>query len=119
MLLSELLEDVTPTQLKDVERFADKLWNKLGIDVEFTRHFIERMNDPRNGKDITSAELIRLFKKEYEKYGKAIKDEDEAVLVDLMTDVNLPFIIRGDKLVAKTVLRKKNFSSTNPMYKVS
>lgn len=126
MLLRELCEEVTQTQLNDVEKFADKLWGKLGIDVEFTKHFIERMNDQRNGKDISAAELVRLFKKEYEKYGKDIKqidDAGEALMTDLFTDVNLPFVMRhrkhGNELVAKTVMRKKNFKTNDPSYEVA
>ncbi len=126
MLLSELFENVTQAQLNDVEKFADKLWAKLGVDIAFTKHFVERMNDDRNNKDISSAELIRLFKKEYERWGKDIKtidDEGEAVLTDLFTTINLPFVMKdtadGKKLVAKTVMRKTNFKTPDPSYKVS
>lgn len=125
MLLNELLlitERVSPTQMYDVEKFADALWGKLGIDVSFTKHFLERVNDERNGKDISAAELIRLFKKEYEKYGKDVKSMDgdsEAVFRDLMTLVNLPFVLKdgekGKTLVAKTVMRKQDFKSYTPM----
>ena len=123
-----ITEDITPAELAQVERFADSLWAKLGIDVEFTRHFIERLNDPRNIKPISAAELVRLFRKEYEQWGQKIKsldDRDEAVLNDLVTDINLPFIIREPmvpnqpkELVAKTVMRKQNFKTPNPKYSV-
>jgi hypothetical protein len=126
MKLRELHEEVTQSQLADVEKFADRLWGKLGIDVEFTKHFVQRMNDERNGKEISAAELIRLFKKEYEKYGKDIKqidDAGEALMADLLTNVNLPFVIRdrkdGKELVAKTVMRKKNFKTDDPSYEVA
>jgi hypothetical protein len=126
MLLRELREEVTQAQLTDVEKFADRLWGKLGIDVEFTKHFVQRMNDERNGKEISAAELIRLFKKEYEKYGKDIRsidDAGEALMTDLLTDVNLPFVIRdrkdGKELVAKTVMRKKDFKTNDPSYEVA
>lgn len=128
MLLKELFEEITPAQLADVEIYADRLWNKLGIDVEFTRHFVERMNAERNGKPISAAELIRLFKREAERYGKDVKgldDQDEAVFIDLSTDVNLPFVIKdtdGDgkkELFAKTIMRKKDFKSHDPLYKVN
>lgn len=125
MLLRELREDVTPKQLGDVEAFADRLWGKLGVDVEFTKHFIDRVNDERNGKEISAAELIRLFKKEYEKYGKDVKsleDADEAVFKDLMTDLNLPFVMRdrrdGKELKAKTIMRKKDFKHDDKSYEV-
>lgn len=123
-----MTEDVSAAELDNVERFADALWAKLGIDVEFTRHFIDRVNDPRNIKPISAAELVRLFRKEYEQWGKKIKsldDRDEAVLNDLLTDINLPFVIRdpaGDdrpkELVAKTVMRKQNFKTPNTKYSV-
>ncbi|HEY6438348.1 MAG TPA: hypothetical protein VIY47_17310 [Ignavibacteriaceae bacterium] len=124
MRISELLEDIDQGDLNQIESFVDRLWSKLGIDVEFTRHFIERLNDERNGKPISSAELIRLFKREYETYGKAIRkldDRDEAVLKDLTTQLNLPFVIKGDEnktLVAKTIMRKSNFRSPDPEFAV-
>lgn len=121
-------EDVTAAELSQVERFADSLWAKLGIDVEFTHHFIQRVNDPRNVKPISAAELVRLFRKEYEQWGKTIKsldDHDEAVLNDLITNINLPFIIREPadskrpkELVAKTVMRKQDFKTPDPKYTV-
>lgn len=126
MRISELLEDITPTELDQVERFADALWNKLGVEVEFTRHFFDRVNDPRNGKPITTAELIRLFKKEYERNGKQIANINgtEAVMKDLLTHINLPFVVRdarrgdGKEIVAKTVMRKDKFMTPDPEYVV-
>ena len=126
MRITELLEDITQPELTQVERFADALWGKLGVEVEFTRHFFDRVNDPRNGKPITTAELIRLFKKEYERNGKQIAklDGSEAVMKDLLTQINLPFVVRdarrgdGKELVAKTVMRKDNFFTPDPEYVV-
>lgn len=118
MLLRELREDVSQSQLKDVEKFADKLWNKLGIEIHFTKHFMERLNNERNGKPISSAELIRLFKKEYSQNGADIsnlEDNKEAILKDLFTEINLPFVMKdtrdGEVMVAKTIMRKKDFKS--------
>lgn len=120
-----ITEEVTQNQLDSVERFADALWGKLGIDVNFTKHFIERVNDDRNKKPITAAELIRLFKKEYEQYGKTIAgldDRDEAVMKDLLTNINLPFVINDrnnqQQLVAKTVMRKADFKTPNAEFVV-
>jgi hypothetical protein len=125
MLLSELYEDVSMAQLHDVEKFADKLWGKLGIDIKFTHHFMQRLNDERNGKPISSAELIRLFKKEYAENGTDIKDIDgerEAILKDLFTDINLPFVMKdtrsGTAMVAKTIMRKKDFKSSSKAFTI-
>ena len=65
-------EQISQGELNQIERFADRLFAKVGIDVEFTRHFIDRVNDARNKKDITPAELTRLFKQTYNKHEKKI-----------------------------------------------
>ena len=120
-------EDVTPDQLKKVEDYADVLFNKVGIDVEFTRHFIDRVNDARNRKPITAAELVRLFREEYLKWGKPIArlgPDAEAVMRDMQTDVNMPFVLNWNRstqqleLKAKTVMRKPNFKTPDPVFAV-
>ena len=56
---------VTQNQLDTLEGVLDKVFSKVGIDVEFTRHFIDRVNDTRNIKPISIKELAMLFKKEF------------------------------------------------------
>lgn len=102
----------------------DRLWKHFKIDIAFTKHFAERMNDPRNHKQITLAELRDLFVKAYRKFGVRMSgfkaDELEAVLVDINTSLNVPFVLKYDRrndeldLVSKTVMRKKNFMTTSP-----
>lgn len=112
---------LTRRDLDAVEKYADRLYAASGIDVEFTRHFLDRVNDARNKKQITMAELIRMFKQSYKKYGKkiaALGPDAEAVLNDMQTDINMPFVLKWDgkelDLVAKTVMRKTNFATSNP-----
>ncbi len=118
-MLSE--QEITKKDLDGVEKYADRLYKSLGIDVEFTRHFLDRVNDARNKKQITVAELIRLFKQSYKKYGKKIAKlgpDAEAVINDMQTDVNMPFVLKWDgkelDLIAKTVMRKKDFKTPDP-----
>ncbi len=125
MKINELFEDITPSELNYIEQIADAFWNKLGIDVKFTRHFMDRVNDPRNKTPITADELIQLFKKEYQMYGKDIAElgaNAEAVMKDLISKINLPFVIAGagkhKQLVSKTVMRKDNFKTPGSEYKV-
>ena len=115
-------EAVTPSELDLVEDYADRLFKELGLDVEFSKHFRERVNDPRNAKPISSAELIGLFKRAYEKSGKkisAMPPSAEAVIQDMRTDLNTPFVIEYDPrsgeldLVMKTIMRKRGFQTTN------
>ena len=67
-----LLEAVSQGELNQVEKYLDKIWASVGIDVEFTRHFMDRVNDARNKKPISPAELIRIYRKIYKKFGKPI-----------------------------------------------
>ena len=48
-------KEVTKSDLDQLERYADRLFGALGIDVEFTRHFLDRVNDVINKMQITSA----------------------------------------------------------------
>lgn len=125
--VATLAEAVSQVDIEQLERFADKMFAKVGIDVEFTRHFLDRVNDARNQKDITPAELTRLFKQTYKRYGKPIATMGpgaEAVMKDLQTDINLPFALRWDRenneldLIAKTVMRKKDFKTSNKEFAV-
>ncbi len=109
---------ITQTMLDTLEKHLDKMFSSVGIDVEFTRHFLDRVNDNRNKTQITLKELAILFKDAYNKYGKQIAQmgpDAEAVIKDMRSDVNLPFVLNWDSsnqeldLVAKTVMRKKDF----------
>ena len=112
--------EVRKSDLDQLERYADRLFASLGIDVEFTKHFLDRVNDERNVKQITPSELTRLFKQSYKKHGKTIAKlgpDAEAVVNDMKTDINMPFVLNlkgGElELVAKTVMRKKDFKTSN------
>ena len=114
-------EDVDQKQLNDLEKFGDRLLKKFNIDIEFTRHFADRMNDTRNSPAIKVTELQRLFKKIAKNKGKGIKKhgDAEAVLKDMQSDLNLPVVVNykdGEfEMVNKTIMRKKNFKTTSPV----
>lgn len=116
---------MTRKELDYLEKVLDKAFARLGIDIEFTKHFFDRINDTRNKKQITAKEIAILYKKEYIKYGKILSklpDDAEGVMKDLESDINIPFAIRLNKneveLVAKTIMRKPNFKTPSKEYKV-
>lgn len=122
---SDLLkEDISKDELKTIETVADNWFRKYNIDVEFTQHFYDRVNDARNGKPISSAELLGIFKRTKDKYGKKLSTSEgdfEAVLKNIQNDLNLPFVLtynsKNDELelIAKTIMRKKDFKTSNPI----
>jgi hypothetical protein len=118
---------ITRQELKEIERYADSIFKALNIDIEFTRHFFDRVNDPRNVKQITTDELIELFKDLRKKYGKSLTQEPdrmEALVNDIRSNINIPFVLVWDKknneidFISKTVMRKKNFKSSNKKFQV-
>lgn len=115
-------KEVTQQDLKQIEKYADDLFKAVGVDVNFTKHFLDRVNDERNIKQITPEELMDLFRKEYKMYGTRIPKlgpDAEAVMNDMKSNINVPFVLKWDSssqeldLVAKTVMRKKNFMTPN------
>ncbi len=117
-----LNEGITKNELNSIESYADSLFNKLGIDIDFTKHFFDRLNDIRNKKPISVAELIGVFKKLYKKHGKPLsrtEDDLEAVVKDFNKNINIPFVIDVDQngidMTAKTIMRKPDFKTSNPI----
>jgi hypothetical protein len=116
-------EPVTQQDLDSLEKYLDALYNRDDIDLEFTRHFLDRVNDQRNRKQITTGELFKMFGKAEQKYGKQIADmgdKAQAVINDVGSKLNSPFVLNWNprrkmfELIAKTVMRKPNFMTSNP-----
>ena len=132
MKLSNIFESVMNEYisnygLKKIEDYLDDLFRSLNIDIEFSSHFLDRANDPRNGEEIEGDEVINTFSRLYKKHGQGLakfNKESEAVVTDLNNDINVPFVLRIDKsrneiqLINKTIMRKKNFSTSNRQFKV-
>jgi len=118
---------ITPSQLKSLEGELDNLFQSIGVDIEFTKHFMERVNHERNKRDITIEELRMIFKDVYGEYKNKLKKYGtgfEGVFKNPPTDINIPFILNWDSnnqeldLVTKTIMRKKGFKSTTPILPV-
>lgn len=126
--LNERTAPITPEQIRALELWINRFYNRINIDVSLsTRHFIERLNDPRNATPLTVQEIGNLFAKVYNKYNRQLRQQPEyvqAVLRDLSTHINLPFVLEWDrranemKLFGKTILRKPDFHTSNPVFAV-
>ena len=120
---------LTVAQMKAFEQFVDKMFAKFNIDFEFTKHFRERMSHERNDPCINMKELADMIKKIYAKYQHGEKSlnkfvDAEAVIKDMQTNLNMPIAVEYDRkndeldVIAKTIMRKKNFRTPNPEIKV-
>jgi len=109
------IEEMSKSALDSVEKVADEQLDPL--DVEFTSHFFDRVNDPRNEPPITSEELEEFFKRLSRKKGQLIsflKKYQEIVATDNKTNINIPLVNQANQAIAKTIMRKKNFQTSNP-----
>lgn len=120
---------ITFRDIQELEKEFDKKFAQFDIDFRFTRHFADRASDSRNKPCITIEELKNLFNRIYmnRKQGRKIFSQwsdMEVVLKDVRNNVNIPFAIEYDKdndefdVIAKTIMRKKNFKTTGPSIKV-
>ena len=110
-----MVHEMAKSDLDGVEKYADKKLNPL--DIEFSKHFFDRVNDPRNDKEISTAELIGFFKRlsrNKNKFVEFLKKYQELVVKDSNTNINIPFVNQVDQVIAKTIMRKQDFSTSNP-----
>ena len=125
--LAPMTDEISRRDLKALEKQLDKVFAKIDIDIAFTSHFFDRVNDARNKKQITIAELRKLFMDEYKKHAKELAkfgDHFEAMFKDKSTKINVPFVLSYDRknnemdLVAKTVMRKADFKTSDKVLNV-
>ena len=80
---------ISKSDLDNVEKYADRLYKSVGIDVEFTRHFLDRGERCEKQETNYQIDFIRMFKQSYKRYGKKIATLGHrcwAVLNDMQTD---------------------------------
>lgn len=106
MKLNELQ---TSAEVQELERQLDRLFMPLGLDVKFTRHFMERLLGRE--RTVTIEEVVGAFDKLKRKYKQRLLKAKrmgvwEAVLKDFSYELNIVFSIKGPELVSITVKRK-------------
>ena len=117
--LTEMAE-MAKSDLDQIEKYADAQLSPEDIELgKESDHFFQRLNDPRNGKQISPAELTGFFKrlaKNKKKFLDFVKQYKEFVVKDKRTNINIPFMAVANKLIAKTIMRKDDFKSSTPVY---
>lgn len=113
-------ERVYRDELPRIDRYADKALAPK-IDIEISRHFGDQVNLDRNRPEIEPEELYNFFTKLSSKKDQLanLLDKDEVVATDSTSNINIPFVKVGalkDKIIAKakTIMRKRNYQTSNP-----
>jgi hypothetical protein len=112
--------EMAKADMDAVEKYADTQMSPEDIELgKETDHFFQRLNDPRNGKEISPAELTGFFKrlaKNKKKFLEFLKQYREFVVTDNRSKINIAFLKVANKLIAKTVMRKADFKSATPVF---
>ncbi len=114
------VNEMPMADLQKIDKFADKQLNPVNV-VLTGQHFFDRLNDPRNGKEVTNAELIGFFKrlgKNKKEFVKFLNQYNQIVVKDDRTNLNIPFMKQANKLIAKTIMRKDDFKSSDAKYTI-
>ena len=123
ILKSTPINEIVPEpEIDNIDDYADDVLDPIDIDIP--PHFIDRVNDKRNNPSIETDELYDFFDKlsnEKDELLDLLNDKGEIVATDSETDINIPLAKddfksqrRGkDVAVAKTIMRKHNFSTPN------
>ena len=109
-------EKMSTADIDVVDTFADKQLDPVDVDLT-SNHFFDRLNDPRNQKEISQAELIGFFKRlarKKDEFVEFLTKYKELVVHDNRTNINIPFMKLANKAIAKTVMRKKSFQTSSP-----
>lgn len=135
----DVVMEMSSKELKDAETEIDILYRIGDADVEFTRHFMNRVldqgdsgrfeyddNQAARDTDVTPDELVKMFSKFWKEKGKIMalqlkRDPKsfEFVLKDVTSSLNIPIAVSYDqgrkvvRLDCKTLMRKSQFSTGN------
>jgi hypothetical protein len=111
----KLSEKLTQSNLDSVEKYADRELDPA--DIEFSNHFFDRVNDTRNGKEISEPELTGFFKRlgrHKKQFIDFLEKYNQIVVKDDRSNINIPFVKMANKVIAKTVMRKGDFQTNSP-----
>ena len=117
----KLFEELDERDFTELEEFADELFSELKLDIVFTNHFKDRVNDWRESRrPITFEELEDFFLRAYKRAGKVISKlphNKEVVLKDHWSRLNSPIIVKdgvGDRdVIMQTIMRNRNFGTSD------
>lgn len=105
----KLFELKSSQEVVELEAQLDALMRPVGLDVEFSRHFVERLLGRE--RNVTKEEIVQAFAKLKSKYKQRLlsakkKPDYEAVLKDFGNDLNIVFGIKGGELKNITIKQK-------------
>ena len=126
MTFRDYLTELDNDGIKSLESYLDRIFAELNVDVEFTKHFKDRLKGREAG--VSQMSIKNSFNKLLKKYKNVIvkKTNVKALLQDLNNNINIPFVIAelpdgSFEMDTLTIMRKKGFKpglDTKKLFKV-
>ena len=114
MTFKDYLTELDDSEIKSLEDYLDRIFATLKVDVEFTRHFKDRLRGRES--ELKQQTIKDSFNKMLKKYQERIvKSPDvNAILQDMSNNINVPFVITKLKdgtyeMDTLTIMKKKGF----------
>ena len=114
MTFKNYISELNNQEIKSLEDYLDNIFAVLKVDVEFTRHFKERLQGRES--ELKQQSIKNSFNKMLQKYQERIvKSPDaNAILQDMSNNINVPFVITKLKdgtyeMDTLTIMKKKGF----------
>jgi hypothetical protein len=105
----EFLQEESNTELaRHYTQALNSRFTPYDIPIKITKHFIDRMGDSRNSEPIKVSEVADFFSKLLIKKRQLLQDMEDGTsvqIVDIETDITVPFIKSNGTLVATTIMR--------------
>lgn len=109
MRSTEFLQEESNTELaRHYTQALNSRFTPYDIPIKITTHFIDRMGDARNSEPIKVSEVADFFSKLLIKRRQLLQNMEDGTsvqIVDLETDITVPFIKSNGTLVATTIMR--------------
>lgn len=109
-----ILSEIPMSDLVNIDYYADRQFDPYDF-VLTDNHFFERLRDPRNIKPISQAELMGFIKRlsrDKQKFIDFLKRYGQVVATDNRTNINIPFMMKANRVIAKTIMRKADFKTS-------
>ncbi len=141
MKISELIENITATDIKSVEKHLNDVWDEDDLEFNFhthgkengNSHFLSRVNDSRNKPPISISDIEDTFTKAHQfnkpKHKlKTMPAGGEVVVTNPENRINIP-VIANDKvnpktgykekvITPKTIMRKNDFKTRGDVIEI-
>lgn len=114
MTFKDYITELDDSEINSLEDYLDRIFAELKVDVEFTKHFKDRLKGRES--ELKQQTIKDSFNKLLKKYQERIVKSPNvnAILQDMSNNINVPFVITKLRdgtyeMDTLTIMKKKGF----------